>query len=191
MTFVQDGNPDYLDEQKTIINFFKRRLFADVIKEVQTYQLQGYPFIPVDIVLTWLRLTDIPTTVLEENNMYDKSLLIEPRDGSLNKGLKRAETSASPSTFVVLSLNLHLVNAVAREAKIKHNQSMDDIVVPKASRKNRSSSSTGESLDDSPVDLPRKLSSEGPKSSSDIDPRVSITIEDLQKGLADLEQLTF
>jgi son of sevenless-like protein len=36
LTFIGDGNPDTLDNG--YINFFKRQLVAEVIKEVQLYQ---------------------------------------------------------------------------------------------------------------------------------------------------------
>ncbi len=38
LTFIEDANPDYLDEAKLIINFDKRRMVAQVILEIQQYQ---------------------------------------------------------------------------------------------------------------------------------------------------------
>ncbi len=80
VTFIQDGNPDYLDESKTIINFFKRRLFAEVIKEIQTYQLKSYNFVPVEMLLPWLSGQE--ANEFTEENLYNMSLEVEPRDGA-------------------------------------------------------------------------------------------------------------
>lgn len=40
ITFLMEGNPDFLDEQRTIINFSKRRNLYKIINELQRYQQQ-------------------------------------------------------------------------------------------------------------------------------------------------------
>lgn len=42
LTFIEEGNPDYLDDAKVIINFAKRKLLSARIVDVQTYQQQKY-----------------------------------------------------------------------------------------------------------------------------------------------------
>jgi len=100
LTFIQDGNPDYLDDGKITVNFFKRRLFAEVIKEIQTYQLKNYSFIPVELLMNWLTIHD--TTEMTEESLYNMSLAVEPRDGNTVKGTKKlgalAPDGARPSS---------------------------------------------------------------------------------------------
>ena len=42
LTFIEEGNPDYLDDAKIIINFAKRQLLSARISDVQIYQQQKY-----------------------------------------------------------------------------------------------------------------------------------------------------
>jgi hypothetical protein len=44
LTFIEDGNPDYIS---SLINFKKRELVYDVIREIEQYQQKGYDF-PAD-----------------------------------------------------------------------------------------------------------------------------------------------
>lgn len=39
LTFIDEGNPDYLHSSKTLINFTKRELIYNVLSEIQQFQL--------------------------------------------------------------------------------------------------------------------------------------------------------
>lgn len=39
MVFIEDGNPDFLKDYPGFINFHKRRLLADVIKDIIQHQV--------------------------------------------------------------------------------------------------------------------------------------------------------
>jgi hypothetical protein len=47
LTFIEDGNPDYMDEAQTLINFTKMRMIAAVFTAIEKYQEKPYPFLPV------------------------------------------------------------------------------------------------------------------------------------------------
>jgi son of sevenless-like protein len=75
MVFIEDGNPDFLKENG-YINFHKRRLLADVIKDIVQHQLAPYNIEPVDEIVDFLALQQPePETVL-----YQRSLVIQPRE---------------------------------------------------------------------------------------------------------------
>lgn len=61
-----------------MINFSKRVKTAEVIREIQTYQNATYPFKSVpelqDYVLSMMQAAG------DVNEMYDKSLQLEPRE---------------------------------------------------------------------------------------------------------------
>jgi len=60
LTFIEEGNPDKL--QNGYINFFKRRLMAEVMKEVTTYKNEVYNFIEQEknnTILKSSRISDL------------------------------------------------------------------------------------------------------------------------------------
>jgi predicted MPP superfamily phosphohydrolase len=73
ITFIEDGNPDYI---KGLINFRKRELVYLVIREVQQYQLQRYNYEYVDNIAHFL--AELPYHTDEE--LYELSLVHEPRN---------------------------------------------------------------------------------------------------------------
>jgi hypothetical protein len=42
ITFIYDGNTDYLDETKTLINFEKFELVSALLSEIEKYQATAY-----------------------------------------------------------------------------------------------------------------------------------------------------
>jgi hypothetical protein len=76
MVFIEDGNPNYLKEYPTCINFHKGRLLAAIIKDIQQHQMAPYNIEPVEAVIDFMALQQPdPEPVL-----YKKSLLIQPRE---------------------------------------------------------------------------------------------------------------
>jgi hypothetical protein len=43
LTFIEDGNPDYLDAEKRIINFAKNRMICAVYRQMQRFQVSWIP----------------------------------------------------------------------------------------------------------------------------------------------------
>ncbi len=46
--FKADGNPKYLDEEKTILNFERIRMEAVILKDIQSFQEHEFLFVPSD-----------------------------------------------------------------------------------------------------------------------------------------------
>eukprot|EP00002_Diphylleia_rotans_P028254 TRINITY_DN5700_c0_g2_i1.p1 TRINITY_DN5700_c0_g2~~TRINITY_DN5700_c0_g2_i1.p1 ORF type:complete len:1097 (-),score=216.38 TRINITY_DN5700_c0_g2_i1:583-3873(-) len=80
LTFIDDGNPDCIDK---LINFRKRDLTYNVVREIQQYQQLSYSYQPNP------RFTHIfaDMVILDDKAMYAESLKREPRNceaGSLD-----------------------------------------------------------------------------------------------------------
>ncbi|KAH9814855.1 ras guanine nucleotide exchange factor domain-containing protein [Melampsora americana] len=77
-TFIGDGNPDNLREKPHQINFNKRQKAAELIVQIQSYQSMPYQLTPVPVIVKFLEESlDNP---LDEKELYDMSLDIEPRE---------------------------------------------------------------------------------------------------------------
>ncbi|KAI8815184.1 ras guanine nucleotide exchange factor domain-containing protein [Cladochytrium replicatum] len=78
LTFIEDGNPDFLKGDDRLINFSKRGRTAEVIREVQQYQNTAYAYQSVEQLQVYLRqcLQDAS----EESDLYNMSLELEPRE---------------------------------------------------------------------------------------------------------------
>ena len=77
ITFIEDGNPDYV---QGLINYRKREMVFSVIREIQQYQQQCYTY---DIVNIAYFLTELASN--NEEHLYDLSLIREPRGATLDK----------------------------------------------------------------------------------------------------------
>ncbi|KAG8165674.1 hypothetical protein KVR01_004226 [Diaporthe batatas] len=77
LTFIEDGIPSII-KKTTLINFAKRAKTADVIRDIQQYQNVPYSLQPVtelqDYILSNMQAAG------DVHEMYDKSLVIEPRE---------------------------------------------------------------------------------------------------------------
>jgi hypothetical protein len=76
LTFTEDGNPDELQNSKELINFVKRELICNIIREVQLNQQPAYTFPVVEPIHTFL--SELPYA--GEKELYELSLLREPRN---------------------------------------------------------------------------------------------------------------
>jgi len=74
LTFIEEGNHDYLDNG--YINFYKRRLVAEVIKEIQQYQYKPYNLVQVQPIVQYFNTYEF----LKEPDAFKLSLQIEPRE---------------------------------------------------------------------------------------------------------------
>lgn len=78
LTFIQDGNKDFISKENGIINFGKRQKTAEVIREIQSYQAKQYNLSVVDQVQTFIEQS--LASVDEKADYWDKSLSVEPRE---------------------------------------------------------------------------------------------------------------
>lgn len=100
LTFIEDGNPDYLDDDKTIINVAKRMQYSQIIKDIQMYQQTPYLLQPVPMIADFLNQLNPPT----QEQVYDTSLTIKARsEGSKEVDDVSAENqgAAKPKTAPV------------------------------------------------------------------------------------------
>lgn len=77
LTFIEDGIPSII-KKTNMINFAKRAKTADVIRDIQQYQNVPYSLQPVpelkDYILSNMQAAG------DVHEMYDKSLVVEPRE---------------------------------------------------------------------------------------------------------------
>lgn len=78
LTFVEDGNPDYLQAEQGIINFAKRMKAADIIENIRQFQSKPYNFQMVPEIQKYLDGGFQTAPPIEEQ--YDTSLNFEPRE---------------------------------------------------------------------------------------------------------------
>ncbi|KAI8391076.1 ras guanine nucleotide exchange factor domain-containing protein [Radiomyces spectabilis] len=78
LTFIEDGNPDYLKKSSNLINFAKQRKSAEVIREIKQFQSPPYTFQVIP------ELQDFIKSHLENSHdvetLYERSLQLEPRE---------------------------------------------------------------------------------------------------------------
>ena len=74
LTFIEDGNPDVLDE--SVINFTKRNMVYELIQKLLDYQNTPYDFPAFEPIQTLL--TELPYDA--EKEQFSLSLLREPRN---------------------------------------------------------------------------------------------------------------
>ncbi|KAI8645286.1 ras guanine nucleotide exchange factor domain-containing protein [Parasitella parasitica] len=78
LTFIEDGNPNFLKTSKDLINFAKRAKTAEVIREIQQYQTMGYQFRAVDEIQSFI--LDSLHSSRDEDQLYKESLKLEPKE---------------------------------------------------------------------------------------------------------------
>lgn len=78
LTFVEDGNPDFLQDSPNIINFAKRMKSAEIIREIMQYQIQHYVYQEVEAVQALLDFGFAKAPPIDAQ--YDTSLALEPRE---------------------------------------------------------------------------------------------------------------
>lgn len=89
LTFVEDGNPDYLQDNPTFINFAKRMKAAEIIREIMQYQVQHYVFQDVPAIQQLLDQGFEKAPPIDVQ--YDQSLILEPRERTTERMAKLLE----------------------------------------------------------------------------------------------------
>lgn len=77
LTFVADGNPDFI-KGTDLINFGKRAKTAAIIREIQQYQSVPYPLQPIPELQDYI-LSNMQTAK-DVTEMFNVSLQLEPRE---------------------------------------------------------------------------------------------------------------
>ena len=93
LTFIEDGNQDIVSD---LPNFFKRRLIATVISEIQQYQQTPYHFDEAPSIKKFLLNADL----LDKETAYQRSLLILPRGGQAQSNVVLAPIRSSSNANV-------------------------------------------------------------------------------------------
>ncbi|KAJ3050654.1 hypothetical protein HK102_012227, partial [Quaeritorhiza haematococci] len=78
LTFIEDGNPNFLKSNARHINFSKRMKTAEVIREIQQYQNAPYSLRDVAEIQEFLR--GCLRESADETDLYNMSLQLEPRE---------------------------------------------------------------------------------------------------------------
>lgn len=124
---LEDGNPDYIDNDKQLINFSKRRKIAEITSEIQQYQNQPYCLKIYPELREFIENLD-PLGAMTEKDfddyVYNKSLEIEPRGAKQPiKGERRYRhiNLKSPGIKQLPSLNSStMTSAFAKEFLSNH-----------------------------------------------------------------------
>ncbi|KAG2224349.1 hypothetical protein INT45_006749, partial [Circinella minor] len=77
LTFIEDGNPDYLAKSVDLINFAKRQKTAEVIREIKQFQSSPYILQEVPGIQTFISKS--LEASLDVEALYERSLELEPR----------------------------------------------------------------------------------------------------------------
>ncbi|KAI9493737.1 ras guanine nucleotide exchange factor domain-containing protein [Zychaea mexicana] len=78
LTFIEDGNSNYLKKSNHLINFGKRMKTAEVIRELQQYQSTPYLLQAVPDIQEFIK-THLQSS-RDEETLYNLSLTLEPRE---------------------------------------------------------------------------------------------------------------
>lgn len=78
LTFVADGNDDFIKGDQKLINFDKRVKTANIIREIQQYQSVPYALQPVPELQEYI-ISNMQSA-RDVNDMYNLSLSLEPRE---------------------------------------------------------------------------------------------------------------
>ncbi|KAI7886719.1 ras GEF [Lichtheimia hyalospora FSU 10163] len=78
LTFIEDGNSNFLKKSKHLINFAKRMKTAEVIRELQQYQSTPYLLQAVPDIQAFIK-THLQSS-RDEETLYGLSLDLEPRE---------------------------------------------------------------------------------------------------------------
>ncbi|KAK4509955.1 DNA mismatch repair protein Mlh1 [Mucor velutinosus] len=78
LTFIEDGNANFLKKSNNLINFAKRMKTAEVIRDLQQYQSTHYMLTAVPDIQEFIK-THLQSS-REEEELYNLSLRLEPRE---------------------------------------------------------------------------------------------------------------
>jgi son of sevenless-like protein len=77
ITLVKDANPDYLDNEKKIINFSKRMVMSQIIENIYSFKKKPYQFKKINYLQKYLNEDCFKNIFDDEDDFYDLSKKIE------------------------------------------------------------------------------------------------------------------
>jgi hypothetical protein len=77
LTFIEDGNPDYLKNNSKLINFAKQQKSAEVIREIKQFQSPPYILELIPELQEYIKLQLDNSRDIDF--LYERSLELEPR----------------------------------------------------------------------------------------------------------------
>jgi len=90
ITYIEDGNPDYIDDEQGIINFEKIMLLGEMLKQIEMFQKQDFNKLPVNTTLQdFMTHLHVPT----EQEVERKSFQIEPPTPNVESENEESEFS--------------------------------------------------------------------------------------------------
>ncbi|KAI9314344.1 hypothetical protein BX666DRAFT_1971820 [Dichotomocladium elegans] len=78
LTFIEDGNADYIQKSAGLINFAKRQKTAEVIREINQFQSPPYTFQFIPQLQAFIKEKLLASQNVD--TLYERSLQIEPRE---------------------------------------------------------------------------------------------------------------
>ena len=95
LTFLEVGNPTFVDEEEKMINYDKLRMIAKVLIEIQTFKEISYEFVPVQEIQNLLTTKMI---TFDEEELYEMSLRLEPKLSSSNSAITLNSGNPAPAS---------------------------------------------------------------------------------------------
>lgn len=77
LTFIEDGNENYTDDKKQVINWQKMRMISDVFSNMQRFQQHPYEFEEKPLMRAWLETGR--QVVTDDNELYELSFKCQPK----------------------------------------------------------------------------------------------------------------
>jgi hypothetical protein len=105
LTFLNEGNPDFLDPEKTMINVQKMMKISRVVRSITMFQQTPYCLAPVDFMKDFI----MASHTLTEQEQYNKSIDMEPKLNRQEKAAlasKDAKKKIKPIEVDLKALNL-------------------------------------------------------------------------------------
>jgi len=86
LIFIEDGNPNCLNNNDKMINFNKQSATANIIHEIQKYQKQVYCLQPVpELQIILKESLKISVYDINDDDMYQMSLTLEPDESEYHQ----------------------------------------------------------------------------------------------------------
>jgi son of sevenless-like protein len=97
-TPIDPQNTPLSGPQKPLINFFKRSLSAEILRDIQQYQSQPYNLAKCKVVHDWMiKQLEVCDKSYDLNKLYELSLQLEPREREEERITRMLHDSVSVS----------------------------------------------------------------------------------------------
>jgi hypothetical protein len=162
-----------------LIHFRKRAQTANVIRDIQTYQQMPFYFHSVDRLRDWLQQSIKNAQVIDDDSMYKRSLVLEPRDSTMAASAKAntALNSSMSSTYHGSSSNNdNNNNNDTNQMSATYGGSSKSPIPESPSKTDNSSASSERSL--SPTPTRTTIASPQPEGTTSATTSAAVVVED-------------